>query len=266
MAKTPNLQSSILVSSEAATAALALLAPAQRGRSMHRYRTLISENESTTPGAWRTAHELFSLYDLVTPLERFNEALVVVAAELGLRNVQHHRVSPGCTPHYPERVDLDDAAACRRLERTLAPCERRTVRPAYEAAWERKAAEELARRVSPLDAALHMRASQQLEARLANSPRLRRWTRQFRERTSGVWVGGAPARGACKFARARGANDSLRVVPDFVRHPCTPGPQELMEQVWLDTGYLHRGGLLPNRPECLGGAKPASCVPALPAA
>ena len=118
----------------------------------------------------------------------------------------------------------------------------------------------LIRRVAPLDFALHQLAILRFNTSLATlgpaaARRLRAQHRTFRAATRGVWRGGPPARAPCKFVRV--AHES---VPDFERHPCTPGPQAIMEAVWRDTGYLGHANVVPNVPECLAPPKGTASV------
>ena len=273
-AQTPNLQSSILLNSDAATTAK----QEPRARSAVAQARLIARVRERDVARWRGVLDgATRLYDLLVPLERFDEALLLLADELGLRHVQHHRVSPGsagsCAPTYPERIDLDDPQSCAQLERELQCCPsvsamhagraRRRAEARRRAADVRRVASEwvnLLRRVAPLDFALYELAATRFNASLeahgqAARRRLRAQHRHFLAASRGVWLGGPPARAPCKFVRTAYSDR-----PDFEHHPCTPGPQALLEAVWRDTGYLGRANLVPNDARCLGQPHASGCA------
>ena len=238
---TPNLQSNVLIHPSATQTAVNM--PEKRLASM--------AYEHLRPGAsvrdiQKLVAPILAEIDLVAPLERFDEALLLIAEYLGLRHVQYVRNDPACpfVKGRPARVSLDDGDACSTFATATKRCEGLVKRCAPEL---REACEDVVRRVAPADRWLHRSVRRKFEARLTKlgAPFEQR-VRAFRAASLGVWRGGPPAKPRCRFQRRPPGGSGLKwELPNFMTHPCTPAPQAVGEAAWHDRGFVRQAAIVP---------------------
>ena len=271
MNATRNLQASILLRPMAAYDAL--LPPEKRKPFQTGHFIPLDDEEE----AMSQLHELADHFELVAPLERFDEALLLTASELGLRNIQHVRHDPYCLSRKrlerPFRVDLDERAGCSRLAAAARECSHIQKACARSARAECRAA---ARRAAPLDFKLYELAARRFQKQVRQrGAELAASVASFRAATVGSWRGGAPVTPRCKFLRLPTATKLLHSSPgaqnitlrrtiggrlvsplwkapnfESAGYACTQAPQRVAESAWSATGFLGQGLLVPNRPEC----------------
>jgi len=241
---TPNLQASILLSPRAGSVAPQRNRLHSAGRLRHFVPGLSDAGRSRLVA-------LLQHVDLLAPLEEFDAALLLTAAALGLRHVQHHTVSTDCIGTLSERVDLDDSKERHKLETNLALCSERQLRKRCPPQMQAEC-EAVVRRVAPLDYWLHEYARQRFRLNVTSAgAALTTRLRSYARATRGVWRGGRPGRARCKFVRLTAAQAQGWRALDFEHHLCTPGPQAVMEKLTADTKYDRHALIVPNTAGCL---------------
>lgn len=240
---TPNLQANILLHPGYADFAEVRLEsrPASAPSYLHAH---VQDGDSDA--SREQMRQLVEHFDLAAPLERFDEALLMTADALGLRYLQHARIDPECLKlgARPQRVQLDEAAACTAFSAEVRRCFKRSKGCAPEL---RAACEEVVRRVAPLDIWLYDHVRTLFARRLeALGAAFTARVSAFRASSVGVFSGGPPAKPQCQFRRR--ANATL---PDFEgRGAAAPvcralqQPQRVGEAAWRDRGFVKAAELV----------------------
>ena len=183
---------------------------------------------------------MLALYDLVAPLERFDEALLMSADALGLEHVQYARIDPACDRGRAARVRLDEERACTTFSAKVRQCssQLKGCSPKDQAECEATI-----RRVAPMDLFLYEHAQTQFQRRVDSlGPAFARRVAAFKSRRVGVFTGGPPAYPRCRFNRVSGAP-----MPSFENASCRAlqQPQEIGEAAWRDRHMFGQGEIMP---------------------
>ena len=242
---TPNLQASLLLNPRSVDIAL-MANLSTRNSNTNTHRNSGSWGSTFVPSTSASKERLRTLltrFDLVSPLERFDEFILMIAHALGLRNVQYSKVDPTCIRGRAARYRLEEEASCAAFSNLAHGCKAWKKACAPEM---RGACEEAVRRAAPLDYWLHEQSRRLHEAAVVKAGG-RAWieerVRHFRDKTVGVFVGGPPRRPKCGFVRVINRSDWRH--PSFPDHPCTPTVQEIGEAAWRDRQFLGRAHIAP---------------------
>jgi hypothetical protein len=238
---TPNLQANVLLDPQAGIYAIDL-PHARRAGAQPGYMS------AEGPSGEERLRELLSNLDLVAPLERFDEALLMTADVLGLRHIQYAPIDPACGIDKPHRLPLDIERECawfsEQTQRCYAHEDARRARKGC-APTNQAACADVVRRVAPLDDFLYRQGSRDFSQRMwALGPDFQQRVAAFKSAAVGIFRGGAPRKARCRFQRLSATQAKEWRWPDFPRDPCTSVSQGLGEAIWQDRGFIRSASLV----------------------